>query len=227
MRGGASAITFAIVPVDEMSAYGAKSRLMDHLSLEDREALIIYMLKDVLDTLSDIEKVLLISPTDLKSYFKYYEVDVSKYPIEFIKEAERSGLDSAVNHATFRAIDKGAEATLFVPGDVPTIEKSDVEKVLKLGERHGLVICPAKDGGTGMLYRRPPTIINTRFTARSFYEHVKEAESKNVKVHIHYSASFSLDIDTREDIADFLHLPAGGKRYVKGTKTWEFLNKTF
>ena len=127
----------------------------------------------------------------------------------------------------FHALDKGAEATLFVPGDVPLIEKSDVKKVLRLGERHGLVICPAKDGGTGMLYRRPPTIINTRFTTKSFYEHAKEAESKNVKVHIHYSAHFSLDIDTREDIADFLYLPAGGKRYVKGTKTWEFLNKKF
>lgn len=222
-----SAITFAIVPVDEMSVYGAKSRLVGHLSQEDRDALVIYMLKDVLDALSDMEKVLLISPADLKSYFKYYGVDVSKYPVEFIKESERGGLDSAVNHATFHALDKGAEATLFVPGDVPLIEKSDVKKVLRLGERHGLVICPAKDGGTGMLYRRPPTIINTRFTTKSFYEHAKEAESKNVKVHIHYSAHFSLDIDTREDIADFLYLPAGGKRYVKGTKTWEFLNKKF
>jgi len=222
-----SARTFAIVTVGEIG--DSKSRLNDYLVEKDREKLILCMLNDVLDALVDMEKVIVVSPTDIPLYSRHYKIEMGSAPAEFIMEEDRKSLDGAVDQATFHAIQGGAEATLFVPGDVPLITRREVRKILDLGDRHGLVICPAKDGGTGMLYRRPPTIINNRFTSRSFYEHVKEAESKGVKVHIHYSTPFSLDIDTREDITDFMHLPSTAtSRYsIKDTRTWQFLDKKF
>ncbi|MBI5253822.1 MAG: 2-phospho-L-lactate guanylyltransferase [Euryarchaeota archaeon] len=195
---------FVLLPV---KLSGAKTRLSNIFSGEDRAELAFCMLEDVLDSLKGLE-VVVISPDDLRKKLDY--------DFHFIHEKKKRGLNSAVEQANSYAIDSGADATLFVPADTPLIKKSHVKEILRLGKKHKLIISPSRRGGTGILFRRPPDIIRGRFTNTSFEDHRKEAALQGVKMHVYDSFSLSLDIDAPEDVQEFL-------LHGKGTKTYEFL----
>lgn len=193
---------FVLLPVKLSEA---KTRLSNIFSGEERAELAFCMLEDVLDSLKRLE-VVIISPDDLRGKLDY----------NFILEKEKRGLNAAVEQANKYAIDSGADATLFVPADTPLIKKSRVREILRLGKKHKLIISPSRRGGTGILFRRPPDIIDGRFTNTSFEDHRKEAALRGVEMYVYDSFSLSLDIDTPEDVQEFL-------LHGKGTKTYEFL----
>ena len=87
---------------------------------------------------------------------------------------------------------------------------------MELGKTHPLIISPSSRGGTGILYRRPPFIIENRFTSTSFSDHEKESRKRGVEMFVYDSFAISLDIDVPEDIEEFL-------LHGKGTKTHDFL----
>jgi 2-phospho-L-lactate guanylyltransferase len=200
--------TFALVPVNRLSE--AKTRLSSIFSPEERRELVICMLKDVLDSLEGL-KLIIISPGDLREILE-------DYTFQFILEEKKQGLNAAVERANRYAIENGAEATLFVPADTPLIKKAHVEDILRLGEEHPLIISPSRRGGTGVLFRRPPDIIDGRFTPTSFSDHRKEASSKGVEMFVYDSFFLSLDIDTPEDAEEFM-------LHGRGTRTYDFLKK--
>jgi len=196
---------YALIPVNKLDE--AKTRLSGMLSVGDRKGLVLSMLCDVLDSLEGIETVI-ISPTDFK--------DVLDYDFHFIHEEKKEGLNAAVKKASQYAIDKGAKATLFIPADTPLLTRSHVNEIIELGKKHPLIISPSSRGGTGILYRRPPFIIDSRFTSSSFSDHEKEARKRGVEMFVYDSFAISLDIDVPEDIEEFL-------LHGMGTKTHEFL----
>jgi 2-phospho-L-lactate guanylyltransferase len=198
---------FAIVPVKELDK--CKSRLSEHLSSEDRRGLLLAMLEDVLSALSF--PAVVISPEDLSSQLRPW------HEVHFLLQTEGRDLDNAVKQANAYALNKGAVSTLFVPADMPLITRGEVEKILAQGERHNAVITHASDGGTGILYRRPPDVIESRFTKTSFEDHLKEAKEKGIDMYVHDSPPLSFDIDTLDDLKSFMKLG-------KGTKTFRFLN---
>lgn len=200
--------TFALVPVNKLSH--AKTRLAELLSQKERAELVLAMLQDVLDALQGMS-IIIISPDDIRG-------ELRKYQFDFILETEKRGLNAAVEAANSCAIERGADATLFVPADAPLIKKEHVAEILKLGRRHRLIISPSRGGGTGILYRRPPGIINSRFTSTSFLDHKKEAEKQGVEMFVYDSFALYLDIDTPQDIAEFL-------LHGEGTRTHAFLKK--
>lgn len=200
--------TFGIVPVNELSE--AKTRLSKMFMKEERSKLVLCMLEDVLDALEVLDNVVIISPTDIKK-------DLNRN-FDFILEEGKKGLDNAVKKANYYCIEKGAEATLFVPADLPLIEERHVKHILNLGRKKHLIISKSKDGGTGILFRKPPNIIDSKFTSQSFQDHKKEAEGKKVELYVYDSFPLSLDIDTPEDIEEFI-------LYGKGTKTYDFLKE--
>jgi|Deesub1362A_J573_1020465.scaffolds.fasta_scaffold00005_116 2-phospho-L-lactate guanylyltransferase len=197
---------FAIVPVNKLSE--AKSRLSHVLTPVERKALVICMLKDVLDALKNL-KIIIISPEPSIGNLKGYRYD-------FLLEKEKKDLNEAVKVATKYAIKKKAEATLFVPADIPLISPYIIQEILSLGKIHPLIISPAKRNGTGILFRRPPDIIEEKFTSNSFLDHLEEAKSKNITPYIYESPRISLDLDTQEDLEEFIQIG-------RGTRTYDFL----
>jgi 2-phospho-L-lactate guanylyltransferase len=195
---------FVLLPVKLSEA---KTRLSNIFSEEERAELVLCMLKDVLDSLKGMD-VVVISPDDLRKKLDY--------DFHFILEKGKMGLDSAVRQANSYAIDNSTDATLFVPADAPLIKKGHVKEILGLGKKHKLIISPSRRGGTGILFRRPPDIIKGRFTNTSFEDHREEAALRGVEMYVYDSFSLSLDIDTPEDIQEFL-------LHGKGTRTYEFL----
>mgnify|MGYP005857135481 CR=1 FL=1 len=195
---------FALLPV---KLFEAKTRLSSALSGEERAELVLCMLSDVLDSLKGLDAIV-ISPDDLRKKLDYN--------FHFILEKEKKGLNSAVEQANKCAVKSGADATLFVPADTPLIRKKHVREILKLGKKHPLIISPSRRGGTGILFRKPPDIIEGRFTSTSFEDHRKEAALRGIEMYVYDSFYLSLDIDTPEDIKEFL-------LHGRGTRTYEFL----
>lgn len=214
---------FALLPVNKPSE--AKTRLSSVLSKEGRAELVLCMLGDVLDSLRGLE-IVVISPLPsnkllgkLVQAYAFTRDDLRKKldcDFHFIHEKEKRGLNSAVEQANSYALDKGADATLFVPADTPLIKKSHVREILRLGKKHKLIISPSRRCGTGILFRRPPDIIQGRFTNTSFEDHRKEAALRGVEMYVYDSFYLSLDIDTPEDLKEFL-------LHGRGTRTYEFL----
>jgi len=193
---------FVLLPVKLSEA---KTRLSNIFSGEERAELVLCMLEDVLDSLRGLD-VVVVSPDDLRKKLDY--------DFHFILEKEK-GLNIAVEQANKYAIDNSADATLFIPADTPLIKKSHVKEILRLGKKHKLIISPSRRCGTGILFRRPPDIIDGRFTNTSFEDHRKEAALRGVKMHIYDSFCLSLDLDTPEDLKEFL-------LHGRGTRTYEF-----
>ncbi len=197
--------TYAIVPVKELDR--AKSRLSECLDKEGRKGLLFAMLEDVLSALVDIPTIV-ISPENLNS--------IERENVVFLKQEGKKDLDSAVKQANAYALKRGASSTLFIPADMPLIRRKDLLEVFKLGQRYSVIITRSSDGGTGILYRRPPNIMESRFTQNSYEDHMAEAKRQGINPHIHSSFPLSLDIDTLEDLRRFM-------AHGKNTKTYRFL----
>jgi len=201
--------TFAILPV---KLNDSKTRLSTIFSAKERKELTIVMLKDVLGALGPHKRlrVVIISSDDVPSALPDQKFD-------FVYEDERKGLKVAVEKAVGYAIKNGATSTLFVPVDTPLIRSGHVDDVLRLGKKNPLIMSHARRGGVGMIFKRPPGIIGERFTKTSFMDIETEAKMNGVPVFVYDSFSLSLDIDTPEDIREFLLC---GRRDLA---TYEFL----
>ena len=79
-------------------------------------------------------------------------------------------------------------------------------------------MAPAHDGGTNGMLRRPPTVISSRFGPDSLSLHLQEAEAKGVATRIIDLASFRVDVDTPEDLAEVLRWPGLGR--TRGYAEW-------
>ncbi len=201
--------TYALIPVKLRSA---KTRLADALSSVERAELVKCMLLDVMDAMVAIDGVVIIGPEEINEVLDGYE-------FEFILEGGTGGLDTVVGKVNRRAMAMGADATLFVPADTPLIRDKHVDEILELGKSHQLIISPSRRGGTGILFRRPPNIINERFTKNSYSDFQLEAKGRGVEMHVYDSFALSLDIDTTDDIREFM-------LHGRGTRTYDFLVKT-
>ena len=201
--------TFALIPVKDLD--NAKSRLADSLTAGQRKELLLAMLSDVLMAVSHLPTVV-ISPEDISSHLS------GLGNVMFLLQEGERDLNSAVVQANNYALSQGAGATLFVPADMPLTSRDEVGAVLELGRDTPVVITKARDGGTGILYRRPPNVMESRFTSDSFTDHQREAQEKGLKMHIHESFPLSLDIDTFDDLQIFM-------KHGVGTKTYGYLEK--
>mgnify|MGYP001245360920 CR=1 FL=1 len=198
--------TFALLTLNRTDE--AKSRLSSILSPDERKQLVILMAKDILDSLVEIDTII-ISREDLKSEFK-------EYKHEFILQRDK-GLTNAVETANIAAIKKGADATIFLPGDVPLINKKIINNIISYGEDHKVIISPGKRNGIGMVYRRPPDIIKTVFTNQSLVDILHKTSNTEENVFIYSCPNLYTDIDIPADIEDFLKMG-------KGKRTFEYLS---
>jgi 2-phospho-L-lactate guanylyltransferase len=191
---------YAIVPVKNLSK--SKARLSNVLSQEERQLLTLAMLEDVLRALrsSVISRVVVIG-SDLT-----LQALTSRFGLSYIFESSR-GLNQATQLATEWCVHNGAASTLIVPADVPLITGEDINRIVKLGSKERMaVIAPSADGGTNALFQKPPNLIPASFGPDSFINHAKRALSKRIPIKFYYSKNTSLDIDSLDDLRDFLEI---------------------
>ncbi len=202
--------TFAIIPVSRFA--NAKTRLSPTLTALERENLLKSMLKDVINVLDNIVNKVVVISSD-KEVLTFVN-GMGALPLE---EKGTTDLNGALMQA-IKWCSPSCDNVLVIPSDVPLIQESHVKEILKMGENFGMVIAPAKGGGTNALLC-PTSKIEMKFGECSFFEHIKEAESNKISFGIYDSFYMSLDVNTAEDLGEIMI-------HGSGTQTKSFLKRS-
>jgi len=196
----------ALVPVKALRQ--SKSRLRPVLSDEQREALVMAMLADVLGLLAGVRGI---AATAVVSPDAEVLAFARQLGAQAIHEPTRPrGLNAALAFASDVLCGQGAAGLLVLPVDVPLASAADVEAILNhMDGNPSIVLCPSRSGGTNALALRPPGIISFRFGPRSSAAHQREARARGVPLAVMPLPSLALDIDRPQDLAAVLAQPNG------------------
>ena len=194
----------ALVPVKALDQ--AKGRLAALLSQEERRALALAMLEDVLRALQAVpcvDHVAVVSPdADVLARAEALGAEpLSEPPL-------CRGVNQALAHASVDLSGRGADALLVVAADLPAALPADVESVLDALPKKGIAVVPTDDRGTGAIALRPPDAVPFRFGRRSSVSHKREAVARDLPARVLHLASLSRDVDEPDDLTDLLAHPA-------------------
>jgi 2-phospho-L-lactate guanylyltransferase len=198
----------ALVPVKALRH--SKSRLRPVLSDDQRHALVLAMLEDVLRLLAAVPAVAttaVVSPdADVLAFAR-------KLGAQPIREPQRPrGLNAALAFASDALSRQGASSLLVLPVDIPLATTADVEAILNRIDANPLIVlCPSRSGGTNALALRPPGLIPFRFGHRSSAAHRREARTRGLPLEVLPLPSLALDIDRPNDLAAVLTQPNGSR----------------
>ena len=188
---------FAVVPVKDLSE--TKSRLSPSLDLEERGALTLALLENVLAALREaggVERIGVVSP-DRRALSLTEEAGATA----LLQESR--GLNEALEEGRGWALSEGASALLVLPADLPYLSASDVRMLLEASGKkgHAVVISPDRPReGTNALLLRPPDVLPFAFGPGSFQAHLRAAGERGIETKIRESADIAFDLDTREDL---------------------------
>jgi 2-phospho-L-lactate guanylyltransferase len=194
---------YAIVPLRTLA--GGKARLGGALDAEEREELVLGMLRRTLAVLADwapAARVLVVSPdATLLAGLRGRNVT----PIRQYGE----GLNEGLQLARDEAIEAGARAVLIVPADLPHLDVAGLDRLLDAADAAlaasgggPLVVIAPSDArqGTNALLLAPPAVIEPSFGAASFEAHVRAAAMLGASVQVVADATLGFDLDTPEDL---------------------------
>jgi 2-phospho-L-lactate guanylyltransferase len=189
-------IVWAIVPVKPFPH--AKSRLASMLSPEERGILSRFLLKRTLDVLGAVAEIA--GTVVVSSDADALALAEARGVVGLMEEGQ--GLNAALAQATAWVSARQGGVVLIVPADLPLLEPSDIQEILRPVDREPMVvIAPCWRGdGTNALLVRPLGLIEYRFGPGSFAEHSRQALRKGATLHIYRSPGLELDLDLPEDI---------------------------
>jgi 2-phospho-L-lactate guanylyltransferase len=209
-----------LVPIKNRD--GAKQRLSPLLDAEERRALAVAMMEDVLETLAawDARPPVAVVTSDLHAttLARHYDFDV------FADPENRSETD-AIEHATRTAIEQGWNSTLVIPADIPLITVEEMRSIVAAAPAQGTVLVPAADGrGTNAVLRSPAALFPLRFGNDSFLPHRRAAEDSGKPVVILELPSIALDVDRPEDLDELLSR-SGNRRSQRLLRQWNIAER--
>jgi len=187
---------WALLPVKSPQA--AKSRLSPLLAADERAALQLALLKDVLRSLSravSLEGVAVICPDP-----EIGAVAGSLGAAFIAEQPPGGGLNRALATGVRQLCEAGADLIAIIPADLPLVEAADVDLIVSEAvRRQTTIVVPDRhrQGTNALVFRagRPPQL---EFGPGSFHRHLsargcRPASSMEVE-------SLALDIDRPEDI---------------------------
>jgi 2-phospho-L-lactate guanylyltransferase len=232
-------VTAAVVPVKSFAA--AKSRLAAALGRAGAESLALAMLEDVVAALRAVPRLAAVAVTscdpavaraaeragaqallepersegDLRARGERSEPERSEGDLRARGERSEPGLNEAVERAGAQLGDACRGGLLVVLGDVAGVRPEEIEQVLDalagMGAP-GVVLVPARDGGSAALARNPRDAIPARFGPDSARAHREAARRAGVPLVELAPAGLSLDLDDAESLRAFLAGPGDGPR---------------
>jgi len=180
----------AIVPLKALDS--AKGRLAGAMDAQGRRRVVDRMLRSVLAACNDCASVtdMLVVAGD-KPAARLAAAAGARVLIE-----PEPGLDAAL--AAADAVTSQAHVTLVVAADLPLATGADLDRVFAAAADAGqaVVVAPTRDGGTGALLRRPPSIIATAYGPDSAAAHLLLAAVAGVAAIRVDVAGLAHDVDT-------------------------------
>ncbi|MEM7396174.1 MAG: 2-phospho-L-lactate guanylyltransferase [Verrucomicrobiota bacterium] len=201
-----------VVPIKDPA--GAKSRLKEVLSPEQREELAIALFRHLVGQLKAWGAQVLVV-TESERMAEMAGTDV-------LKLDDARGETDAVDRAARWNAERGVRAQLVLPGDLATLTRDDFERlVASPREERSVVLCPATDDdGTNGILTAPPDVMPFRFGDRSFAGYQERARELGISCTILRLESLVLDIDTPDDLQRFMDRP--GEHPARDLlKTWK------
>ncbi len=196
----------ALVPAKELGQ--AKARLNAVLSYEQRRALSVAMLADVLAALRacpSLRKVALVSRDD-----QLLRLGRQMGALSLPEPGGMAGLNDALTFARGELVTRAVDTLLVIPADLPLLTREDIETLLReIPRPRGALVVPARDRGTNALALRPPFVIPFRFGPSSADAHAEEAARVGLPCRILSMANIALDIDTPADLEELSRRRAG------------------
>ncbi len=202
-------MTAAIVPVKHLAA--GKSRLAKALGRDGAERLALAMLEDVVAALRGVrglDAIGVVTPDPAVA-----AVAESAGALALL--GDDAGLNESIDRAARELGDAAHDGTLVVLGDVAGASAADLEAMLAAlaqAGAPGVVLAPARDGGTAALARNPHGAIPSRFGANSARVHRESARSARVSLIELQLPSLAIDLDDEDALRAFLATPDGGER---------------
>jgi 2-phospho-L-lactate/phosphoenolpyruvate guanylyltransferase len=196
-------MTLAIV-VPVKSPRRAKLRLEPMLGEPERERLARVMARDVFKAVST-----------LQAYGRFV---ISDDP-EILEEGRRFGLEplldelgqgqsAAVRQGFTLAWERGFNAALTIPGDVPAVTGEELAELCRYRPEIEVLLAPDRERlGTNGLRLVPPHAIALRFGEDSFSLHQAEARRANRSIAIKEVEGLRYDLDRPEDVVAFVGVP--------------------
>jgi len=190
---------FVIIPVKRLN--NAKSRLSPLLTDDERKQFCLKMLEDVLRTVKStkgVDQTVVVSNDPEVSHV------AKNFDVAYFRE-RKTGLNEAVSEAVDWCVERRATSVLVLPADIPLVTPADLNRMLDLREKASMVISPSRSGkGTNALLLTPPDACPTFYGPCSFQRHLEEASKRGISFQMFRSQRIVLDIDTVEDLKDFI-----------------------
>ena len=194
---------WAVLPVKEFA--GAKQRLASSLTQEQRRALAVCMLEDVLEALATVAELggILVVTEDRAA-----AALARRYGAEVSGENARSGHTGAVAAAARRLGAEGRAGMITMPGDIPAITAAEVSAALAAHKpAPSFTIVPAHDDlGSNAIICSPPNAVPLQFGDSSFFPHLDAARRAGIEPTIVRLPGIAMDIDHPADLARFLQM---------------------
>jgi 2-phospho-L-lactate guanylyltransferase len=186
-----------LIPVKEFRE--AKKRLAPHFSPDDRATLAHAMCEDFFNVVAAVrcaDRIFVVSkePQVL--------LRVRELGWETIAESSQISESDSVDAASRYCAERGVQALLRLPVDIPLVEPADIEALFEtLGLAPTVILVPSSDGtGTNAILRSPPALFPSHFGPNSFVRHLAEAEACGARAHVFRNPRLELDIDEWDDL---------------------------
>lgn len=195
---------FAIVPVKSLQE--GKSRLSPILDAAERQRLNAFLMRRTFDLIAAFPGV---SRSIVISADMAVAAEAQARGLSFVEDVE-CDLNAALARATRSAIEKGAEAVVVLPVDLPLATSADLKRLVPLGGPSKLcIIVPDRHRrGTNLLYAAPPSVDLYRFGPGSFDLHREAASAHGFQTVEVDDPVLSLDIDEPADYERWRRSPA-------------------
>ena len=204
--------TWAIVPVKGLAE--AKQRLAGVLPPETRRRLMLVMLRDVLATLRQVERlgrVLVVTPDgEVAELARGCGAGV-------LREVEGHGHSAAATAGFAHARANGATQAVTLPADAPCVTPAEVRSLLDAaGSATGprVVLVPSHDcDGTNAVLAAPPDAFPVSFGTGSFARHLTQAEARGLDCRVVELAGLGRDVDEPHDLEMLIAAKQGDPNY--------------
>lgn len=182
---------------------GAKERLADILSPDQRETIALVLLEQTLALFKGLSRaynVLVVTDSGV------VEKKARDLSVSVLVEDVASGETAAVEKATAWSVANGFASQCVVPADMGCVDPADIASLLNQPRPNpSVILCPATgDDGTNAILTTPPDVMAFRFGERSFPDYQARADQQNVPCAILRLPSLVLDLDTPDDLRTFL-----------------------
>ena len=193
---------WALLPIKALR--GAKKRLSELLSEDERAGLVRAMASDVLATLMEakgLDGVIVVSS----------DPEVEALAIQagarFMPEGAAKGLNPVIQQTAKSLAHEGIKSILIVHGDLPLASTEEIDAIASHHDAApAITIVPSRDdGGTNAMAVSPPALIAFEYGAGSDAKHRHAAIKAGVTPSILKLPGIGLDIDRPCDLLTFLN----------------------